>query len=65
MVITYDLSDMELLLLQGAENLTVLILNVIPRSSAAIGTRHSNKNHIEHDSHEMPRSSAAIGSFTF
>jgi len=41
----------------------VLILIVIPRSSAATGTRHSNCNLSRTRSHEIPRSSAAIGSF--
>jgi hypothetical protein len=42
-----------------------LILSVIPRSSAATGTNHMRTaTSVEHDSHEMPRSSAAIGSFT-
>jgi hypothetical protein len=41
-----------------------LILIVIPRSSAAAGTRHGQASHEDHGSPEMPRSSAAIGSFT-
>jgi len=42
-----------------------LILNGIPRSSAAAGTNHMRTvTSVDHDSHEMPRSSAAIGSFT-
>jgi hypothetical protein len=40
------------------------ILIVIPRSSAATGTKHSNCNLRGSRSHEMPRSSAAVGSFT-
>src|SRR5450759_950708 len=43
--------------------LAIFILIVIPRSSAATGTRHSNCNLSQTRSHEIPRSSAAIGSF--
>ena len=42
-----------------------IILIVIPHSSAAAGTNHMRTvTSVDHDSHEMPRSSAAIGSFT-
>jgi hypothetical protein len=41
------------------------ILSVIPRSSAATGTKHiRTATSVENNSNEMPCSSAAIGSFT-